>query len=507
MPWERILRNSFSNWSSYLVTAVVGFMLTPIVVRSLGTTRYGLWTLVLSITGYFGLLDLGIRSSVSRFLTRHLALNDETGLNRTASTAFVILACGGIVAFLGTVATAAFLFDQFRIEPEYASSGRIALLITGVNITCILPLGLFSALLYASERFDVVSAVTIVGEVIRAALMVWLLRHGYGLVALALLAMAITLVQYACMASFATSLHPQLRIARRYVDKAIARDLFSFSIYRFISIVANQLIFYSDAVVIGIFLSAGAITPYAIAATLINYGRTVVFVLVDPLFASAARFDAEENGAKLQRLLVVGTQMALLAALPLCLGFVFLGEQFITIWMGQSYASSATILLILAIPQFVAMPQYVSILVLTGMAKHRPFAFIALAEGVANIALSIFLVRKFGLIGSALGTAIPSLVTSAVVIPLYTLRVLEMSVTEYVMKAYLRPVLCAVPVAAMAYSFSLVAASSWLTFAAEVAAMCGLFGLLSYFVCLHSEQRAVVAARVWALLRPAPAAN
>ena len=141
------------------------------------------------------------------------------------------------------------------------------------------------------------------------------------------------------------------------------------------------------------------------------------------------------------------------------------------------------------------------------MAKHRPFAFIALAEGVANIALSIFLVRKFGLIGSALGTAIPSLVTSAVVIPLYTLRVLEMSVREYVMKAYLRPVLCAVPVAAMAYSFSLVAASSWLTFAAEVAAMCGVFGLLSYFVCLHSEQRAVVAARVSALLRPAPAAN
>ena len=102
MHWDRILRNSFSNWSSYLVTAVVGFMLTPIVVQSLGNTRYGLWTLVLSITGYFGLLDLGIRSSVSRFLTRHLALNDQTGLNRTASTAFVILACGGIVAFLGT---------------------------------------------------------------------------------------------------------------------------------------------------------------------------------------------------------------------------------------------------------------------------------------------------------------------------------------------------------------------------------------------------------------------
>ena len=84
-----ILRNILSNWTSYLVTAAVGFLLAPVVVHSLGNTGYGLWTLVLSMTGYFGLLDLGIRSSVGRFVTRYLALNDEESVNRTVSTAFV----------------------------------------------------------------------------------------------------------------------------------------------------------------------------------------------------------------------------------------------------------------------------------------------------------------------------------------------------------------------------------------------------------------------------------
>jgi O-antigen/teichoic acid export membrane protein len=505
--WDRLLRNIFSNWTSYVVTAVVGFLLTPIIVQSLGATGYGLWTLVLSITGYFGLLDLGIRSSVSRFLTRHLALDDHTGVNRMASTAFLILACGGIFAFLATLVIAAFFFDSFRIDAEYASAGRIALLITGLNISVLLPLGLFSAVLYASERFDIVSGVTIVMEVTRAALVVWLLRNGHGLVALALLALAITAVQYVGLAVVAKALHPELKVARRYVDRTACGELLGFSIYRFIWIVANQVIFYSDALVIGIFLGAGAITPYAIAVSLINYGRQIVFLLLDPFYPSAARMDARGDVAELKRLLIVGTRMALLVTLPLCLGYLFLGRQFITLWMGEAYADSAVILIVLTIAQFAAMPQYVSTLVLAGMAKHRPFAYVALGEGLANLVLSIVLVQKIGLIGVAWGTVVPSLLTNTVVVPLYTLRVLNMRYRDYLVGAFLRPVLCALPIAVMAYSFSRLRPTTWLTFGSEAISICGVFAVTSYFLCLYSEQRAAVAARFWGLFRQASAAD
>jgi O-antigen/teichoic acid export membrane protein len=162
--WNRILRNIFSNWTSYAVSALVGFGLAPVVVHSLGNTGYGLWVLVISMTGYFGLLDLGIRSSVGRFVTRYLALNDARSVNQTVSTAFVMLGCGGALAFLATVAIATFGFGAFRLEPQYAVVGRVALLITGLNMSCVLPLGVFSSVLFALERFDVVSAVTIVAN-------------------------------------------------------------------------------------------------------------------------------------------------------------------------------------------------------------------------------------------------------------------------------------------------------------------------------------------------------
>ena len=507
MHWGRILRNIFSSWTSYLVTMVVGFLLAPVVVHSLGNTGYGLWTLVLSITGYFGLLDLGIRSSVGRFVARHLALNDARNVNRTASTAFLILGGGGVLAFLSTLGVAVFFFDSFRIEPQYASAGRTALLITGLNISLLLPLGVFSSVLYGLERYDVVSGVTISAELARAALVVWFLQHGYGLVALAVIALAITLVQYSAMGLFAKALYRPLKLDVHAVDWIGCRDLFGFSIYRFFWLVANQLIFYTDAVVIGIFLGAAAITPYAIAGSLINYGRNVVSLFTDTLYPSAARMDAKDDLAGLQRLLILATRMALLVTLPLCLGFLFLGRQFITLWMGPAYADSAVLLMVLAIPQFGSMSQYGSVLVLTGMARHRALAYFALAEGVVNVTLSVILVQQMGLIGVAWGTVIPHLICTTVVVPLYTLRVLKMNMTEYLVKAYVRPVLCAVPVAALGYSFSMLETTSWLRLTAEALSMCGVFGVMSYFLCLYSDQRAAVAARFWALFRQAPAAQ
>jgi O-antigen/teichoic acid export membrane protein len=494
--WGRILRNIFSNWTSYVVTMLVGFLLAPVIVRSLGDTGYGLWTLLISMTGYFGLLDLGIRSSVGRFVARYLALNDEQNVNRTASTAFAMLACAGIIAFLLTLAVAVFLFDAFNVEPQYETAGRLALMLAGLNMSCALPLGVFSSVLIAMERYDVSSGVTVVGEVTRGAMVVWALRHGYGLVTLAFIALTITLVQYAAMALFAKRLYRPLKIGIAHVNWRGCRNLLGFSIYRFIWTVANQLIFYSDSIVIGIFLGAAAITPFAIASALINYGRNIVSLLTDTLYPVAARMDSRNDTAGLQQLLVLGTRMALLVTLPLCFGLLFLGRQFITLWMGPQYADSAVILMVLTIPQFGSMSQYASALVLTGMARHRALAYIALAEAVANVALSVVLVQRMGLIGVAWGTVLPHLITTTIIVPIYTLHVVKLDPAEYLRQVYLRPALCALPLLVLGYMWLGVEHTSWPRLASQAIAMCVVFGLASFFYCLDRGQRALISGKV-----------
>src|ERR1039457_1206567 len=112
--------------------------------------------------------------------------------------------------------------------------------------------------------------------------------------------------------------------------------------------------------------------------------------------------------------------------------------------MGPAYAISPLYLIVLTIPQFSSMSQYISALILVGMAKHKVLAYVTLAEGIANLLLSIILVRKIGLIGVAWGTVIPHAISTAVVIPYFTLHAVRMKWSDYVVKGFVRPIVAAI---------------------------------------------------------------
>jgi O-antigen/teichoic acid export membrane protein len=497
MRWRIIFRNIASNWASYCTTALVGFFLAPKVVHGLGTTGYGMWTLVLSLTGYFGLFDLGIRSSVGRFVARYLALNDEARVNRTVSTAFAMLGAGGLATFTGCALVSRFFLGSFHIEPQFLPVVQAALLLTGFNMALALPLGVFSSVLVALERYDILSVITIISELLRAALVLLALHAGKGLLTLAAIAVCLSITQYSVMFLFARRLYRPLAVRPRFVDRATLKELFGFSIFRFISIVAVQMIFYSDSVVVGFFLGVAMVTYYAIASTLINYARNIVSVVTDTLYPLATRLDARRDEEGLRELLLLGTKLAVTVALPISVGFLFLGKQFIGLWMGPQYVSSATFLMVLTIPQAAAMSQYASTLVLAGMAKHRVLAYVALCEGVANLALSSFLVRKIGLIGVAWGMAVPDLICMSIIVPWYTLRTVGMSPRKYLARAYAGPLASALPAAAVAYALATFVSRPTLPiFAAEAAAVGGTFALAAFFLCLNSGQRSMLLRRV-----------
>src|SRR3954469_14718753 len=93
-----LVRSIVSNWVTFLFSAAVNFVVSPIVVRSLGETQYGAWVLLISMVGYLGLLDLGVRSAVTRYVAKFHASGDHEAAGRLYASALRIFAIGGVIA-------------------------------------------------------------------------------------------------------------------------------------------------------------------------------------------------------------------------------------------------------------------------------------------------------------------------------------------------------------------------------------------------------------------------
>lgn len=85
------LRNITANWIGYGINLAVMFFMSPFVVRTLGDERYGVWSLLISLTGYLGLVELGTRAGLGRYINYYLGKEDIPKLNGVINTAMAML--------------------------------------------------------------------------------------------------------------------------------------------------------------------------------------------------------------------------------------------------------------------------------------------------------------------------------------------------------------------------------------------------------------------------------
>jgi O-antigen/teichoic acid export membrane protein len=240
--------------------------------------------------------------------------------------------------------------------------------------------------------------------------------------------------------------YPQLKVVFTRPSRAVLAKLWNYSFYVFLINLAIQVTYYSDNLVVGAFLSPAAVTLYAIGGLLIIYARQIVSSMTTTFTPLASTFEAEGNYGNLYRLLINGTRASLIVSLPIEVALFFRGHTFIRLWMGEQYAGpSGTVLEILLLSMVFSSAITTASGIAYGLEKHKRVAFWAIGEAVANLTLSIVLVRRMGIYGVAWGTAIPSVIVEIVLWPHYICKLLSISVKNYLWQAWGRTALAVVP--------------------------------------------------------------
>jgi O-antigen/teichoic acid export membrane protein len=447
---NQIVKNISSSWFSLGINIVTGIFLSPFILHHLGDTAFGVWVLIFSVTGYYGLFDLGIRSSVVRYVSKFTATNDDEELAKVVNTSLFSYSCIGLASMVVTLLLCLFVDRVFaKIPPEMFPTARWLLLMVGGSVALGFPLGIFGGFLEGLQRFYITNWTNVIATLLRTALIVVVLNRGYGLLMVAFITIILPLIASIVRAVMAYQIRP-FPLGAKYVDRATFRRIVNYSSSTFLIMVAGRLKFKTDEIVIGTMISAAAVTYFNIGNRIVDYAGQVVTTLAQVFTPMSSQSEAKGDMNRLRKIFVVGNRVCAFIIFPICATLIILGKSVIEVWMGKKYltTNSYPVLVIMIVACSLWWSQSASGRILFGMSKHSTWAKITLIEGVSNLILSIILVRPYGIIGDAFGTAIPLACSTILFMPRHVCKLLGIRLWTYLREAYALPFLLTVPLVA-----------------------------------------------------------
>ncbi len=502
-PKKYLLRNIFSNWALMVTGAIIAFFMTPFLVHTLGKEEYGIWALVFSIIAYMNFFDIGMKQSLARFLSRHYATGDDDGLNAVINSGNVIYSITGSLVILATLVVAYYFLDAFNIATELRPVMRTALIIIGFN-QAVYFFFMTGTAIGPFHRYDISNAVEITFSVSNALVVVYFLKQGHGLVTLAIITIAVNLVRSVVRRIVQQRLVPQIRWRLRYVRRDSIRELLGYGVISFLIVISWMVIFNIDNVVIGIYISTTAVTFYSIAAQMITYLRTIIAGIATPLVPAISHLDATSNTDEIAALYGKVSRYLYYLSGCICVGLFMVADKFIFLWMGPEFTDTVEVLMILAIPACIYLPQVTANSVLLGIGRHLPLFYVLAAEAVSNAGLSLILVRSLGIHGVALGTAIPQLVIYIFVYPYVFHRIIGADLRRFYLTSAGMLIYAAVftlPVAVLMKYINII--PGWGGLAVDVAVIGGLALVGFWFKVLEDDDRARLSSKLGRKTSPA----
>jgi O-antigen/teichoic acid export membrane protein len=450
---RHIARNVLFNWFGTIANLAVAFFLSPFIIHRLGNVAYGVWVISVGVVAYLGLLDLGMQSAVLRFVSKGHTQKDHQGASEAISAALWVRMQISALILLLSIGLATVSPHIFKIPAEFAGDARKAILLIGLKMSITMSIGVVAGVLSALNRYDLQTYATLVQTAVRVVGVVAVLRTGHGIVAIAVCELIAVLVYNTLIVGIARRLYPELRILLSKPNSETLNRVWTYSSYAFLTTIAVQLVYQTDNLVVGAFVSASAVTFYAIANSLCSYSSQAVNSMGATFVPAASTYEAAGDKNSLLMLYKHGTRATLAVSLPILITLIVRGPSFIGLWMGPQYShSSGTVLVILCTALLFSFANRTAGSIAFGIEKHKKIAIWAIGEGIANLTLSIILVRWYGIYGVAIGTLVPSLVVQLVLWPNYVSKLVGLSYSDVVWRVWAPVFLSSIPFAIATYA-------------------------------------------------------
>lgn len=395
------------TYASEIVKILSGILYTPIMLRLLGQSEYGLYQLVYSVVSYLSLLSLGFGSSYVRYYSRYKAKDDKDGIAKLngmfilifSSISLICVICGFVLLHNSEA-----IFGNGLSNEELAIA-KILLVLMVVNMAITFLNSVFANYITAHEEFIFQKSLILMQNICNPFLTLPILLLGYGSIGVVCVSSFLTVTVFVSNVAFCLKkLHMKFKF--KQLSMSLLFDMWKFTFFIFLNQIIDQINWSVDKFLLGRMVGTTAVAVYGVGGQINNMYMQLSLAVSNVFVPKVNKIVAESNDNKeLTNLMTKVGRIQFIILVLVLSGFVFVGKKFMILWAGPGYENAYMVSLLLIAPVTVALCQNVGIEIQRAKNMHKARSVVYFCIAVINVVISIPLIKMYGEVGGAIGTA------------------------------------------------------------------------------------------------------
>lgn len=435
MPVNQLKAGVVLNYVVIFLNTVVGLLYTPYMLRMMGQSEYGLYSLVASVIAYLTVLDLGFGNAIVRYTAKFRAEKKTEEQYEMFGMFFLLYLVIGIIAFgigLGLYFNVDTLFGDTMTVVEL-DRARIMMLLLVANLAFTFPMSIWGSVIQAYEDFVFQKSLNIIRIILNTVVMICLLHFGYKAVAMVVVQTifnVLTLVVNFIYCRRKLNIHIYFRF--KHFHWGFLKEVAIYSFWIFLNAIMDRVYWSTGQFVLGAMVGTAAVAVFAIAIQLegmyMQFSTAISSVFLPKVTAMVA---TNRSRKEISDLFIRTGRIQYIVLAYILSGFIIFGRQFIELWAGAGYSDAYITSLLFFIPLTVPLIQNLGITILQARneMKFRSVLYIIIA--LVSLAMQIVLTRYFGGIGCAMGVSGALVVGQILIMNVYYRRRQDLDIKTF----------------------------------------------------------------------------
>lgn len=432
LKWGSVL-----SYAQMALSIIISLVYTPIMIRLLGKSEYGLYNTVSSTISMLSVLSLGFNAGYIKFFAKYKQYDEKdriSSLNGLFLLIFIVIGAVALLCGIFLTSHLELVFDEGFTTEEYVTA-RILMLLLTVNLTISFPMSVFSTIISANERFVFLKLLGMVRTVLGPLVNLPLLLMGFKSIGLVTASLIFNLITD-CVYVYYVVYRLNNRFTFNGIEKNLFKSLFGFTFFIALNMIVDQINTGIDRVLLGRFIGTAEVAVYSVGSNLYTHYKQIS-VAVSGVFTPRIhriynKYQNEsERNAFLTELFIKVGRIQFLILMLFVSGIVIFGRAFIRFWVGDGYESSYYVALLLVIPTTIPLMQNLGIEIQRAANKHQFRSIIYFFMAIANLIMTIFLCQIYGAAGAAFGTAISVILANGIIMNIYYYKKLGIDIPAF----------------------------------------------------------------------------